>query len=104
MPFYTYHCPDHGAFDKRAGYNDAYTLCICGEPSVRQAVYGLSFVMEGRSMPRRDDVYSTQEEYHKEIKKRGWSADRAVTELRTSKFVDNEGQLRINTATMTQEA
>ena len=60
--------------------------------------------MEGQSMPRRDDIESTQEEYGKEIRKRGWSADRAIEGLRANKFEDETGQLRVDTRKMPQTA
>jgi hypothetical protein len=55
-------------------------------------------------MPPRGDVGSIQEEYGKEVKKRGWSAERSVEELRANKFEDPTGQLRIDTTKMTQTA
>ena len=45
-----------------------------------------------------------QELYGKEVKKRGWSADRAIAELRANKFEDKTGALRIDTRKMTQVA
>lgn len=104
MPFYNYVCPDHGEFEQRAGYGDDAVPCACGQPSPRRAVYPLSFVMEGRSLPRRDDVETVQDEYRKEVAKRGWTAERAVGELRATKFTDAEGQLRVDTRKMTQVA
>ena len=55
-------------------------------------------------MPRRDDLHSTQDEYQKEIKKRGWSAERSIQELRANRFCDKDGQMRVNTNNMTKEA
>lgn len=104
MPIYEYNCPEHGAFERRAGYEDSQQPCGCGLLSSRRAVYPLSFKIEGKSMPRRDDVVSTQEEMHKELRKRGWSADRAIEELRANKFEDETGSLRIDTRKMTQAA
>ena len=68
----------------------------------RLSVYKTNNIIAGQSMPRRDDIGSIQEEYHKEVKKRGWDKGRAVEEMRKNKFTDKEGQLRIDTAKMTQ--
>jgi hypothetical protein len=60
--------------------------------------------MEGQSMPRRDDEWSTQDEMAKELKKKDWSYDRAIEGLRANKFEDETGQIRIDTRKMPQTA
>ena len=70
----------------------------------RLSVYKTNNIIAGQSMPRRDDIESVQEEYHKEVKKRGWTTERAVEELRANRFTDPEGQVRIDTSKMTQTA
>src|SRR3990167_2337563 len=104
MAIYNYVCSIHGAFERRAGYDDSYWPCACGLSSPRQTVYPLTYNIEGRSMPRRDDLASTQEEMGKELKKRGWSADRAIQELRDSKFEKEDGGSYIDTRKMSKTA
>ena len=104
MAIYTYVCPVHGGFEQRAGYDDERWLCTCGLPSPRQAVYLPTFKIEGKSMPRRDDLASTQEEMGKELKRRNWSADRAIQELRDNRVERDDGGLAIDTRKMTKTA
>ena len=104
MAIYTYVCPVHGGFEQRAGYDDGSWSCACGLSSSRQEVYPLTFKMEGKALPRRDDTASTQEEMRKELKKRNWSADRAIEELRDNRFEDGNGRLAIDTRKMARTA
>ena len=104
MPFYSYDCPTHGTFERRAGSDDVSIPCKCGKDSLRQAIYRPNVVIAGQSMPRTDDLYSVQAEYDKEVKKRGWNYDRALTEIRANRTYDAEGQMYIDTSKMTKEA
>ena len=106
MPTYDYRCATDGLINGlRRGYDDATIDCpLCEGTATRVPVNSIRFTMEGQSMPRRDDIESTQEEYAKEVRKRGWSADRAIDGLRANKFEDETGQLRIDTRKMPQTA
>ena len=116
MPIYDYNCSGCGRLaDLVRGYDDYTTACpSCGEPAERVPVYheqGVIFKGAGFTKsvipprPQTDEQrWDVQEEMGKELKKRGWSADRAITELRANKFEDETGQLRIDTTKMTQVA
>ena len=97
------------------GYSADTTDCpMCGTLAERVPVYreqgvifkGAGFTKSVLPPPPQTDEqkYDVQEEMGKELKKRGWSADRAITELRANKFEDETGQLRIDTTKMTQVA
>ena len=102
MPFYNYRCPECGSFERRAGYNDGVVLCACGREAGREAVYHTNHIIEGRALP--SDPTEVQNEFFKEVRKRGWSEDRAVTEMRANMIEDNQGRKFLNTKAMTQEA
>lgn len=105
MPIYDYRCKKcHTTFTRGARYDDVLALCECGEMAQRSPIYMTNNIIAGQSLPRRDDAGSIQEEYGKEVKKRGWSKDRAIEELRANRFTDAEGQMRIDTSKMTQTA
>jgi hypothetical protein len=74
--------------------------CVCGQDSPRQSVYTPNVIMAGRSLPRRDDTETVQDECRKELAKKNWTGERAIEELRTKKFTDETGQLRIDTRKM----
>ena len=112
MPRYDYTCTC-GCFEAMRGYDDYTITCPdCGGLAERVSVYPQQgvIVRDGpnaplppcpQTDPERQEV---QELYGKEVEKRGWSADRAMTELRANKFEDETGALRIDTTKMTQEA
>lgn len=113
-PVYDYDCPGCGRLsDIVRGYDDYTTACpSCGKRAERVPVYqsqGL-VVHDGPNAPlpahpqTDPERQVVQELYGKEVKKRGWSADRAIGELRANKFEDETGALRIDTTKMTQVA
>ena len=110
MATYDYNCPQCGFISSlRRGYDDYSISCpTCGGTAERVPVYySQGLVIRGgpnAPMPRQDDVESTQDEYRKEVRKRGWSADRAIQELRANKITDANDQLRIDTRKMTKTA
>ena len=114
MPVYAYTC-SCGRFEAIRGYDDYTTACPnCGETAERVPVYReQSVIFKGAGFtksvlpppPQTDDQkWDVQDEMGKELKKRGWSADRAIEELRANKFEDETGALRIDTTKMTQVA
>ena len=110
MPNYDYRCATCGVINSLTrGYEDYSIDCpLCDGMATRIPVYrSQGIIVRGgpnATMPPRNDAQAIQEEYGKEVKKRGWSADRAVEELRSSKFEDSTGQLSIDTTKMTKEA
>ncbi len=104
MPLYTYTCPACGRYDRLGGYNDVIIACGCGQVATRSEVYRTSNIMAGQSLPRPEDTASVNDEYGKELRKRGWGKDRAHTELRAARTVDKDGNLGVDTSKMTSEA
>lgn len=108
MPIYEYDC-SCGRFEAVRSYDDSTIACPrCGGTAKRVPVYrsqGL-IVRDGPNapMPPRSDTQTVQEETRKALAKRNWTAERAVEELRATRFTDEQGQLRIDTRKMTQQA
>lgn len=100
MPVYDFTCQDGHQFTRRAGYSVEVALCDCGEPARRAAFYRPNFVVAGRSLPLATDTKSVQEEWFKEVKKAGWTGERAVEGLRKSVVEDKEGRRFIDTSKM----
>lgn len=104
MPLYTYTCIACGRYDRLGGYDDVIIACGCGQVATRSEVYRTSNIIEGQSLPRSEDTASVNDEYGKELKKRGWHKDRVHTELRAARAVDKDGNLGIDMSKMTKEA
>ncbi len=94
-------------FEARGGVADAALPCPeCGRQAQRQAVYreqgvifyGGGFTKATLPPPGAD----AQAEMGKELRKAGWSVDRAVEEMRANRAEDKEGRTYINTAAMTK--
>ena len=104
MPVYDFTCQAGHRFTKRAGYDTDVASCVCGEPARRAAFYRPNFVVAGRSLPPEPDVKAVQEEWFKEVRKAGWTGERAVEGLRASVVEDREGRKFIDTSKMPKES
>lgn len=114
MPIYDYHCLGCGRLsDLVRGYDDYTIACpSCSGTAERVPVYisqgvvvhgGPNALLPPRPQTTADHM-EVQELYGKEVKKRGWDADRAIRELRANKFEDDKGALHIDTTKMTKVA
>ena len=105
MPIYDFTCPTHGTFTRRASYEDKEWTHLCGKTGPRAEVYLPTFIMEGRSIPRRDDVESVQDEMKKELLKRNYPGTRAIQEVRDNlkEYHDEPGGKYLDTAGMTKQ-
>ena len=63
-----------------------------------------NFFVAGRSLPPEPDVKAVQQEWFGELKKKGWTGERAVEGLRKSVVEDKEGRKFIDTGKMPREA
>src|SRR3990167_6572869 len=97
MPFYDFKCPVCGTFEQRASFDTEVVPCECGRGSSRQSVYKINHKIAGRSLPSQDDGWSVQDELGKDMRKKGWNYDRAMTELRKNRTYDKEGNMSIDT-------
>jgi hypothetical protein len=104
MPVYDFTCQAGHEFTKRAGYTDEVAPCACGEPARRAAFYRPNFIVAGQTLPDEPDVKSIQQEWFGEVKKRGWTGERAVEGLRKSVVEDKEGRRFIDTSKMPKES
>ncbi len=103
-PIYDFDCQAGHQFTKRTGYAEEVTRCDCGEPARRAAFYHPNFFVAGRSLPPEPDVKAVQQEWFGELKKKGWSGERAVEGLRKSVVEDKEGRKFNDTGKMPKEA
>ena len=114
MPLYEYIC-SCGRFEAVRGYDDYTIACHhCGGTADRVPVYReQNVIFKGAGFtksvippnPTTDEQKAdVQEEMGKELKKRDWSYDRAIQEIRDNKVVDETGAVRLDTRKMTQEA
>lgn len=102
---YTYRCPQHGDFDQQAtmANRNLTVLCACGVNAPRQEVYGLTFKMEGQTMPPRDDAHNSDlhDELGKVMKRRGYGGkDEAIQDVRDNMVTDEQGNKTLNRAGM----
>lgn len=105
MPLYEFTCQAGHRFERRAGYGTDVASCVCGEPAHRAAFYRQQgIVVEGRSIPPPSDSAAVQEEWFKEVKKAGWTGERAKEELRASIFEDNQGRRYFDTSKLARES
>ena len=104
MAVYDFTCQAGHEFTRRAGYTDEVALCVCGEPAHRAPFYRTDFVISGRSLPPEPDVKAVQQEWFGELKKKGWTGERAVEGLRKSVIEVKEGRRFIDTGKMPKEA
>lgn len=109
MPLYTFSCECGERFDARAGLEDYSVPCGCGSKAVRDEVYrDQSVVFKGggftKSVLPPPGSPDEQDEGFKELRKRGWDGDRAVSEIRKNVYEDGKGRKMLNTAAMTKEA
>lgn len=104
MPLYTYQCPTCGRYDQLGRYDDVTTVCACGQVATRATFYRTSNIIEGQSLPRPEDTASVNDEWGKELKKRGWGKDRVHTELRAARTTDRDGNPGIDMSKMAKEA
>ena len=108
MPRYDFDCPSHGRFERTAGFDDDEITHECGALSPRVGVYveqsvtfkGGGFTKSVLPPPGPD----AQAEFHKEVRKRGWDGDRAVSEIRKNMIENADGTKSLNAAAMTKEA
>ena len=111
MPIYDFSCSRCRSYynDQYASYEDYSIPCpSCDGTAKRIPVYrNQGIIVHGgpnAPMPPRGDTQAVQEEYAKEVRKRGWTAERSVEELRKTKFTDATGQLRVDTKKLPQTA
>ena len=116
IPIYDYTCPSCGRVGGLLrGYEDYTISCPqCGGTAERIPVYReQSVIFKGGGFtksvipprPTTDEQkWEVQEEMGKELKKRDWSYDRTIQEMRDNKFEDETGAMRIDTTKMTKEA
>ena len=115
MPIYDYTCACGSLFGLIRSYDDDTIPCPnCGNTADRVPVYrDQNVIFKGAGFtksvlppnPTTDEQkWEVQDEMGKEIKKRDWSYDRAIQEIRDNKVVDETGATRIDTRKMTQEA
>lgn len=104
MPLYEYACRGCGVFEQRAGYDDTSVKCACGLRAKRQAVYSQSVIFKGGGRVVLPPPGEEAGVMQTELKKRGWDADRAITEIRENIVTDEKGARSIDLAGMTQTA
>lgn len=110
MPLYEYRCSACGAFDLLAGRDDYAIACPrCGDTADRNPVPSSTggIIIRGgpnQPMPPRGDRAAINEEMHKEVRKRGWTTERTVEEMRKNMSIDERGKRSIDMTKMTQEA
>jgi len=108
LPKYDYACPECGVFEQHGGYDATSVKCACGLRAKRQAVYSQAVIFKGGGFtktvlpPPGDPAEASI--MQGELKKRGWDADRAISELRENTVTDEEGNRSIDLAGMTQTA
>ena len=109
MPLYDFSCGCGRVTESREGIGVTAIPCPCGRIAARVSVYrdqGVIFSGGGftKSVMPPPGVES-QQEYFKEVRKRGWTGDRAVEEMRKNIIEDPKtGRRSVNTAAMTKEA
>ena len=109
MPRYDYCCRECGMFEAVAGYDDRTIACPrCQQTADRNPVpSSVGITIKGgpnQPMPPKGDTAAINGEMHKELKKKGWSVDRTVEEMRKNRTTDSRGRLAINTAALPKEA
>lgn len=109
MPRYDFACPACGTFEAVAGHDDGVLECACGRQARRQAVYSQSVIFRGGGFtksvipPSSEGAY-VEQEMSRELTKRGWDEDRAISELRANVIENADGSRSVNTKAMTKEA
>lgn len=104
MPLYDFECNKCGVYEMRAHYEDDIVPCECGSTASRLSVYKINHKIEGQSLPRRDDHDGTREEMGKELKKRGYSFQRAIDEIGSNIRQSETSNLKeLNTPALTKE-
>jgi len=102
VPLYRFTCAYCGGFEARAGYDDSSISCVCGKPAKRESVYAINSVIVGQSLPRSDDAISTQQEWFKEVRKAGWSGERAIELMRHNVVEDSQGRKSVDIKAMNE--
>ena len=114
MPIYDYNCTCGYLSGLLRGYEDYTIACPkCGKTAERIPVYReQSVIFKGAGFtksvlpprPTTEEQHAdVQEEMGKELKKKDWSYDRAIQEIRDNQFVDKTGAKRLDTTKMTKE-
>ena len=110
MPNYDYQCPRCGLqVDLRRGLDEGTIVCPnCNEESATRVAVNLhqGIVLRGgpnAPMPDRDNPVAVQEEMARELKGKGWTAERATQEIRDNITTDEKGNKSLNTKGMTQK-
>jgi putative FmdB family regulatory protein len=93
MPTYAYRCElCNSAFEEAAGRNDRYILCGCGGTAERRPFTGVPAI-KGETVARAipDAAYRTERE-KRDLKSRGWDADRSLGLIRRHMHEEPDGE------------
>jgi len=102
MPTYDYKCKECGTYELRAGLEDSVVVCkTCKGTAERVQVYRQNFVMSP-ALPTTQ--VEAQGMLDKEMRKIGWTGDRAVEELRGAFQYDEEGRGELDVGKMSKTA
>ena len=115
MPVYDYTCSCGRICGLVRNYDDYTIACpSCGKTAERIPVYReQNVIFQGPGFTKSvlppnpvtdEQKWEVQDEMSKELKRRDWSYDRAIQEIRDNKIVDETGAIRLDTNKMTKEA
>ena len=104
MPFYDYDCSEGHRFERRAKHEDDMQHCECGALGKRAPFSGRQNISISGKEALPTDPTEIQNMEFDILRERGWSGDRAYTEMRANVKEDDQGRKFLDTSKLTQTA